>query len=285
LLSSYPTYGRYPYAILRADAFRYAVLLVEGGVYADMDVECLRPFDPLLETQSCVLTLEPTLHVGWHDRTELVSNAFMAAAPGQEFFAAVVAELPRRHFETGLHTDVLTSTGPLMLDDVVRGREWPDLAILPPAIVSPLTSSSAELTELRGHGPYADSVRNNVRVAGSYAIHYWSNSWVRTLAGELRNLAPHDIDGYTFQPGLDSVGNDIANGGRNIERLARACDERPDAVGFNTDGFLKHAIAPRQQWTAMPNPNGNEGLYVRQRRRRPSLRALRRSSARLSRRI
>jgi mannosyltransferase OCH1-like enzyme len=28
-----PTYDRYPCAILRADAFRYAVLLVEGGVY------------------------------------------------------------------------------------------------------------------------------------------------------------------------------------------------------------------------------------------------------------
>ena len=73
-----PTYDGYPYAILRADAFRYAVLLVEGGVYADMDVECLRPLDPLFERESCVLTREPTLHAHRQGRAELVSNAFMA---------------------------------------------------------------------------------------------------------------------------------------------------------------------------------------------------------------
>lgn len=35
-------YDAYPYAIQRADAFRYLVLLEMGGVYIDLDVGCVR---------------------------------------------------------------------------------------------------------------------------------------------------------------------------------------------------------------------------------------------------
>ena len=244
-------------------AFRYAVLLEEGGVYVDMDMECLRPIDPLLDGASCLLTLEPNVHGAWHGRVDLVSNAFMAAAPGQAVLAAVGAELPRRQLERGLHNEVLSTTGPFMLDDVVRRREWPELKILPATVVSPLVSSSDDLEELRNGGLVgAETVRARLRDCGSFGIHYWSNSWIRGLAGELDNPTPHDVIGYTFVPGMDSVGNDIGNAGRDIDVLAEACDEHVDAVAFNTDGFLKHALEHPSLFTSIPNPNGSEGLYV-----------------------
>jgi hypothetical protein len=43
----------------KADIFRYFILYHHGGVYMDLDMECLRPWDPLLqrhdETFQCVL--------------------------------------------------------------------------------------------------------------------------------------------------------------------------------------------------------------------------------------
>ncbi|KAK7492631.1 hypothetical protein BaRGS_00016110, partial [Batillaria attramentaria] len=42
-----PVYDGYREPIRRADALRYVVLHEFGGVYADMDMESLRPIDPL----------------------------------------------------------------------------------------------------------------------------------------------------------------------------------------------------------------------------------------------
>src|ERR1700743_2784709 len=55
------TYDRYPRNIQRVDAFRYLLLQKEGGVYVDVDFECLRNMSPLLEGQGCVIGREPEL--------------------------------------------------------------------------------------------------------------------------------------------------------------------------------------------------------------------------------
>lgn len=52
----------------RADFFRYVVLLSRGGVYADMDVECARPFDE-------VLLPSDQLVVGWENHFETLDEA------------------------------------------------------------------------------------------------------------------------------------------------------------------------------------------------------------------
>ncbi|MGH7046836.1 MAG: glycosyltransferase, partial [Stellaceae bacterium] len=43
-----PIYDSYPREIYRVDAVRYFYLYTFGGIYADMDTECLRPLAPLL---------------------------------------------------------------------------------------------------------------------------------------------------------------------------------------------------------------------------------------------
>src|SRR4051794_26367104 len=42
------TFVDYSYQIQRVDAIRYLILFTYGGVYADLDIECLRPVDELL---------------------------------------------------------------------------------------------------------------------------------------------------------------------------------------------------------------------------------------------
>src|SRR6185503_9275839 len=53
-----PAFDAYPYAIQRADAVRYCLLHRYGGVYIDLDIECLRPIDPLISPGGFLAPLE-----------------------------------------------------------------------------------------------------------------------------------------------------------------------------------------------------------------------------------
>src|SRR5277367_699670 len=46
-------YDRYPWPIQRVDAVRYFLLDHYGGLYVDLDFECLWPLDPLLARATC----------------------------------------------------------------------------------------------------------------------------------------------------------------------------------------------------------------------------------------
>ena len=46
------TYNSYPYTIQRTDAARLFILYHYGGVYLDMDTECLLPFDDIIKKET-----------------------------------------------------------------------------------------------------------------------------------------------------------------------------------------------------------------------------------------
>jgi FkbM family methyltransferase len=80
------TYRSYPREIYRADAIRYFFLYAIGGIYADMDVECLRPLDGLLGRGDLLLGRmgrDP-------DHPHSIPNAVMASKPRQEFWLLVM---------------------------------------------------------------------------------------------------------------------------------------------------------------------------------------------------
>jgi hypothetical protein len=294
--SRHPTlldrYDSLPYPILRADVARVLILERWGGVYADLDVECLRPFDSLLAGSSMVLGFEPAAHARRLGRRTLVSNAVIAAVPGHPLLHRLIETFHRLPADILTHRDVLEQTGPLQLSRVLEAAPGLAVEVTAPEVFSPLRSDDPALAVLRERRPGFDDVQRDCKRRGAYAVHYWSNSWMGTLAGTLHNPAPADVPGFRFHPGLDSAGYDIANGGREIPALARACLANPDALGFNTDGFLKGRIRPRSDWQPMVGPPGVSGLYVKEgvtivdappgsrlaRRWRRWMRALRRSA-------
>lgn len=105
-----PLYERYPDAIQRVDAARYVILREFGGMYADLDLVCLRPVDDLL---SHPVVLPLTTPFG-------LSNQFMLSAPGQPLFDLAVRSLPEAFARWQKpwfprHLRVLRTTGPLFL--------------------------------------------------------------------------------------------------------------------------------------------------------------------------
>jgi len=105
------TYDGYDSPIKRADAFRYAVLAKEGGLYVDLDIECLRDpssiFDSM-EGMSDLLVCEGP-------SCRQISNAIMASTGPSRFFRTVVSLLEDPNISPRHKGDVVSTTGPKFL--------------------------------------------------------------------------------------------------------------------------------------------------------------------------
>ena len=122
--------------VQRADVFRYAVMWKEGGVYADLDVEPLRPIDEWVMSGT-----RDTLHwrsvkvlIGWEEITERpdwkgyfaspmqLCQWTLASAPGHALWQHVLTEI-LLFYQAGKYValkSVIRSTGPGMFSAAVK---------------------------------------------------------------------------------------------------------------------------------------------------------------------
>ena len=56
---------------------RYFVLFEHGGVYADLDSECLKPLHPIVEEYSCILSQEPLEHAHFLGPLGMIIRPFL----------------------------------------------------------------------------------------------------------------------------------------------------------------------------------------------------------------
>lgn len=118
---------QYLQPIQRADAFRYAVLLHEGGYYADIDVDCVQPIKewPVPKDISLLLGYETGYHLGEEERkhvvfsrSEQIQNFFLASTPDHQVLKRCL-EILRMKFKWGVE-DTLELTGPATLSDAAH---------------------------------------------------------------------------------------------------------------------------------------------------------------------
>ena len=111
--------------IQRADISRYMYMHAFGGVYADLDVELLKPLSPMLAqlpqlfgpNTSVLLGQEPLAHAVLLERkARQVCNAVLASVPGHPFWLDVLHRINRAG-RAGL--EPVGTTGPRMLEKVV----------------------------------------------------------------------------------------------------------------------------------------------------------------------
>ncbi|MFF3356491.1 glycosyltransferase [Streptomyces sp. NPDC002917] len=176
-----PVYDGYPEAIMRADAIRYFLLDHFGGLYVDLDFECLKPVTEILGGHDLVLGCEPDAHTRLllarrrgFDR--IVGNAFIASRPGHPFWAHV----HRRLVATHKLPSTLDVTGPFFLTRAIDSAPEPEsITVLDPEVLYPEVSPYA--TEMFGPQE-ADYDR-------AYAVHHWSDSWAYNTSGTPRTSA------------------------------------------------------------------------------------------------
>jgi mannosyltransferase OCH1-like enzyme len=108
-----PCFDGYAHPIQRVDASRYFILYTYGGLYADLDYEPLQNFWSFLPNDRPGFIESP------YKYNERVQNSLMSSPPKHEIWNITFQVL----LERCKRTDVLTSTGPSMVDEVLRRAE------------------------------------------------------------------------------------------------------------------------------------------------------------------
>ena len=155
-----PTYDAYDVPIKRADAARYFILHKFGGIYADLDMACLRPLDDVMKGADFLLA---------YQREDCLANAFMAMAPGHPYMERAIERL-----ESCAGLEVLEATGPVFLTQVAQSL--PLIAeVLPPELIYPFSWNDPQISF------YREMSLDELRIVFPQAVTatHWAGSWKR----------------------------------------------------------------------------------------------------------
>ena len=164
-----PTYDAYNTGIKKANATRYFIMHFYGGVYADLDFECLKPLDPYLLDAQLALSTEPTSHLDHETEKrkidKIVSDAFMASTPKHPFWEYLFQFL----------TQNKGHKSPLDAVSVYQSFSQKELiTLLKSELVFPVTKWQAWEVNL---DPVAIRVQSG---SEAFAVHHWHGTWWRT---------------------------------------------------------------------------------------------------------
>ena len=160
----YDMYKNYPYEIQRCDAVRYFFLYRYGGIYADMDYYCNKPFDDALSKfhHNFYLVKSSNENIG----KCYVSNSLMYSHPKHVFWKRLFIEMETHKIcpiYYSRHLIIMYTTGPGILTRVYNRYKIKDrLKALPANLFNPHGISDNVL-----------SLRND----NVYSMHVGKGSW------------------------------------------------------------------------------------------------------------
>lgn len=165
-------YDSYRLGLQRSDMARYVLMHAYGGVYADLDVEAIASFGPLLEGTNkdrcrVIFATEPQAHVdkAWPGKV-VPCNAVLVSAPGHPFWERLFEVMELAKYKDRYAHDAVGSTGPGMLENLYRttnGSFFSDVDILDPAVFYPIADTPDKLKPVD---------KNNISDQ-TYTIHRW----------------------------------------------------------------------------------------------------------------
>lgn len=157
-------YNSYYYPIQKCDCIRYCMLFRYGGLYADMDYYCNRPWDEVLENYTSDLYITETPNK-LHDEVH-ISNSLMYSKPNHPFWKHMLIEMEQNRVMPiyySKHVTIMYTTGPGIINRVFhRYKSKYKLDYYPYKLFHPFGIT----TELR--------VTNDSNI---YAYHLQKGSW------------------------------------------------------------------------------------------------------------
>lgn len=175
------TYDGFSQPICRADAGRYLVLKKFGGLYADLDMEALKPLTPMLDDARFLIGLEPESHledpkVKKQRLTKLLCPSLILSEPSHPFWDHVITMI--KAAPNG--NEPLDITGPFLLTRAYDSYHAPsEIKLVPPAIFYPIAKHAC----WNGNAFSIEYWERNTR--GAFAMHYWDGSWFRKTSDDL----------------------------------------------------------------------------------------------------
>ncbi|HYD70561.1 glycosyltransferase [Azospirillum sp.] len=233
-----PVYEAYAEPIRRVDAARYLILKRYGGLYADLDFECLKPIDPLLDGHTFAIGLEPESHLALEKAavrgmTRILCPSLIASVPGHPFWDHVVEQLRRHAHEA----DVLDATGPFLLTRALDGFADPgSVTLLPSHLVYPADKVDCWEGRLFDIRTWERLTRD------ACALHHWDATWVPGLVrgdGRPAELRIMVTEGDAAPPPAPDAPPPLVS-------CLMATRDRPAQALLAIDGFRRQTYANRE---------------------------------------
>ncbi len=216
-------YDRFTRNLERIDFARYALMHVYGGIYADLDMECLRPLDSLLRADGPIIGVEPGEHGVLYQTERVLCNAILFSPPRHPLWRQLLDYIADNYRP---HGNAVYNTGPMALTTCYRDRpQWfHDTQILPAGALYPQVDK-------RFGGKRDGSFRNvswECRMQDAYATHHWA---------------------HTNDTLFDSLKTSLVNGWRGLRKHYHETDD-----GRFDRRYYRGELAPRSAAPAWPRP-------------------------------
>jgi mannosyltransferase OCH1-like enzyme len=182
----YGIFRAYPAPIFRVDLGRYLILKAFGGVYADLDCECLRPLEPLLAGKLLAIGLEPESHRANGKAAErglphILCPSFIGSTAEHPFWDALLTEIRAAKDEP----DVLDATGPFLLTQAAfRYQGEAPIHVLPAALLYPVDNENCDSGRVFDIEYWEEATRD------AFVIHYWAGTWWKDWRPTLQRRLP-----------------------------------------------------------------------------------------------
>lgn len=157
---------------MKSDIWRYEILNLHGGVYADIDFECLQSLDKF--HHSC------EFYGGLHEGV-MMGNGFFASRSCHPILRQCMREIARITNFNPTPEETFELTGPYFLTrvvmDTVKNGHRQGVVIYPTSYFFPFPHThhkklwTGELT--------LERLRKKFFRPESHAVHYWSTSWIK----------------------------------------------------------------------------------------------------------
>lgn len=188
-------YDSYPKIIQKIDVAKLMILYIYGGIYVDMDSECLRNIDPLLENNQIVLgksNCDITAKIYNHGTIkDVVENSFFASIKNHPFWIHCIDMAIKENINKNIwETDekyVFRTTGPsLITRSYYSFDNTKNFTLLDPIYLDPITPCEY----------YDYNCKENdcpKLFPNSYSIHHYggtnaTNGW---MSPTVKNIMPY----------------------------------------------------------------------------------------------
>jgi Mannosyltransferase OCH1 and related enzymes len=176
----YDLYSSLPYDIQRWDTIRFFILKKMGGLYVDVDYECLENIEPLIEGADIAIALEPDSHSPGLRVPCVLSNALFASIPNHPFLDQAIDRIffhkTLKYSPSNKFKYVLETTGPLMLSLLHQSLDLDQKSKITLLAAKHVMPYDLRQIKLVVSGIENDELESCLDEA--YAVHYYTNTWV-----------------------------------------------------------------------------------------------------------
>jgi len=157
-------YNQFVHKIERIDFARYAIMYLYGGIYADIDMECLRDFSPFLKFDKPIVGREPIENIekAYGGRDYLLCNAILLSPKDNKFWIELMEYIVKT-YDRG--SNPVDNTGPMAMTMFleIEPKYFSRIIILDPCVFYPITNDK--------------KLSRDCNMKESFAVHRWHGTW------------------------------------------------------------------------------------------------------------